>query len=219
MTNQRTIVWGYVLMIAAAAGNVAFHALSAPALPWSVVPLVVYVLGASLAMPSLTLMALAELFPARRGMAASCQAFVQTSGNALVIAVLAPLLWGSALALSLGMAGALLVGSAAFLAYGAGHRRALRRREVRDPRSAGPRADARRGRPRAEQGLRESGAPRRPAPLDRRTPVMAPARPPRPPPPPPRPRAGWGAGPGRSAGAAVAGRRARAARPMGLSAG
>jgi DHA1 family bicyclomycin/chloramphenicol resistance-like MFS transporter len=133
MTNQRTIVWGYVLMIAAAGGNLAFHALSAPALPWSVVPLVVYVLGASLAMPSLTLMAL-DLFPARRGMAASCQAFVQTSGNALVIAVLAPLLWGSALALSLGMGGALRVGAVAFSAYGALHRRARR-----SPRAGGPR--------------------------------------------------------------------------------
>lgn len=125
MTNQRTILWGYVLMIAAAGGNLALHARSAPALPWSVVPLVVYVLGASLAMPSLTLMAL-DLFPHRRGMAASCQAFVQTSGNALVIAVLAPLLWGSALTLALGMAGALLVGAVAFGAYAALHRRAVR---------------------------------------------------------------------------------------------
>lgn len=126
MTSQRTITWGYVLMIAAAGGNVALHALAPPSLPWSVVPLVVYVLGTSLAMPSLTVLAL-DLFPTRLGMAASCQAFVQTSGNTLVIALVAPLVWGSALSLSLGMAGALLVGSAAFAVYAAGHRRALRR--------------------------------------------------------------------------------------------
>lgn len=129
MTNQRTVAWGYVLMIVAAGGNVLFHALSAPALPWSVAPLVVYVLGTSLAMPSLTLMAL-DLFPSRRGLASSCQAFVQTSGNTLVTAVVAPLLWSSALSLSLGMSGALLVGTAAFLTYGFVRRRSQRQQEA-----------------------------------------------------------------------------------------
>ena len=121
MSNQRTVAWGYAVMAGAAGVNVLFHAFFPPTLPWSILPLVVYVLGSSLAMPSLTLMAL-DLFPSRRGLASSCQAFVQTSGNALVTAVVAPLLWGSALSLSLGMAGALAVGAGAFLVYGVGLR-------------------------------------------------------------------------------------------------
>ncbi|HYG67515.1 MAG TPA: Bcr/CflA family drug resistance efflux transporter, partial [Anaeromyxobacteraceae bacterium] len=50
-------------------------------------------------------------------LASSCQAFVQTSGNALVTAVVAPAVWGSALTLALGMAGLLAVGAASFLLY------------------------------------------------------------------------------------------------------
>ncbi|HYG66859.1 MAG TPA: multidrug effflux MFS transporter, partial [Anaeromyxobacteraceae bacterium] len=111
LSNRRTVAWGYAVMGAAAGANVLFHALAPAALPWSIVPLVAYVVGTSLAMPSLTLIAL-DLFPSRRGLASSCQAFVQTSGNALVTAVVAPAVWGSALTLALGMAGLLAVGAA-----------------------------------------------------------------------------------------------------------
>jgi DHA1 family bicyclomycin/chloramphenicol resistance-like MFS transporter len=116
MSNGRTVAWAYVVMAIAAAANVLFHAGFPPALPWSIAPLVLYVVGTSLALPSLTLMAM-DLFPSRRGLASSCQAFVQTSGNALVTAVVAPAVWGSALSLSLGMATTLSVGVGAFLLY------------------------------------------------------------------------------------------------------
>lgn len=116
LSNRRTVAWAYAVMAAAAGANVLLHAWFPPALPWSILPLVAYVVGTSMALPSLTLMAL-DLFPTRRGLASSCQAFVQTSGNALVTAVVAPAVWGSALSLALGMAGALAVGTAAFLLY------------------------------------------------------------------------------------------------------
>jgi DHA1 family bicyclomycin/chloramphenicol resistance-like MFS transporter len=116
LTNSQTVARGLAIMAAAAGANLLFHALAPPALPWSVIPLVVYVTGSALTMPSLTLMAL-DLFPSRRGMAASCQAFAQTSSNALVTALLAPLLWGSALWLAAGMGAILALGGAAFLAY------------------------------------------------------------------------------------------------------
>jgi DHA1 family bicyclomycin/chloramphenicol resistance-like MFS transporter len=116
LTNSQTVARGFAIMAAAAGANLLFHALAPPSVPWSVIPLVVYVTGSALTMPSLTLMAL-DLFPSRRGMAASCQAFAQTSSNALVTAVLAPLLWGSALWLAAGMAAILALGGAAFLAY------------------------------------------------------------------------------------------------------
>lgn len=113
LSNRRTVALAYGFMVTAALGNVAFHYWHAPALPWSILPLVVYVLGCSLSMPSLTLLAL-DLFPERRGLASSCQGFVQSSGNALVTAVLAPLLWGTGLALSLGMLALFAGGAAAF---------------------------------------------------------------------------------------------------------
>ncbi|MBK8479337.1 MAG: multidrug effflux MFS transporter [Opitutaceae bacterium] len=113
LSNRRTVALAYGFMATAALGNLTFHLWHAPALPWSILPLVVYVLGCSLSMPSLTLLAL-DLFPERRGLASSCQGFVQSSGNALVTALLAPLLWGTGLALSLGMLALFAGGAAAF---------------------------------------------------------------------------------------------------------
>ena len=126
LSNRRTVALAYGFMVIAALGNLAFHAWCPPALPWSIVPLVVYVVGSSLSMPSLTLMAL-DLFPERRGLASSCQGFMQSSGNALVTAVLAPLLWGTAFMLAAGMLSLLTVGVGAFLGYEIMHRRKLAR--------------------------------------------------------------------------------------------
>ena len=122
LSNHRTVALSYAFMAAAALGNLAFHAWHAPVLPWSILPLVVYVVGSSLSMPSLTLMAL-DLFPERRGLASSCQGFMQSSGNALVTAIVAPLLWGSAFTLSTGMLAMLTVGGVAFVGFVLLHRR------------------------------------------------------------------------------------------------
>jgi len=124
LSNRRTVALAYVLMGTAAGGNLLFHFVHAPALPWSVLPLVLYVVGNALAMPSLTLMAL-DLFPHQRGLAASCQSFVQSSGNAIVTAVLAPALWGSAISLSTGMATLLAGAGGAFALYLRGTRETI----------------------------------------------------------------------------------------------
>lgn len=116
ITPVRTVAWGYVVMVAAVLANMAYHAVAGPALPWSVVPLFVYFAGSALAMPSLTIMAL-DLFPAQRGLASSCQSFVQTMGNVITTALIAPLVWQSTLTLALGQAAILSVGLAGFLIY------------------------------------------------------------------------------------------------------
>lgn len=90
---RKTLKVSYALMGGSGAVQLGFHLVHAPALPWSVAPLVIYVLGMSLAFPTLTLLAL-DLFPVQRGLAASCQTFLQTTGAALV-AMLAPLVWSS----------------------------------------------------------------------------------------------------------------------------
>lgn len=116
LSSGRTIASGYLLMGIAALLNLGLSGLLPPGLPWSVLPLPLYTTGMALAMASLTLAAL-ELFPARRGLAASCQSFVQSSMNTLVAAIIGPLLWSAPFKLAEGMAGLLLLGLLSFTAY------------------------------------------------------------------------------------------------------
>ena len=115
-SRSQTVWRAYGIMTFAALGNVALNLLVPPGLPWSVAPVFVYFTGSALAMPSLTLMAL-DLFPDQRGLAASCQNFVQTAGNAIATALIAPLVWGSTLTLALGMAVLLAFGLGAFVVH------------------------------------------------------------------------------------------------------
>ena len=112
-----SIALGYAVMATAAVANLALNlgTGTAPALPWAVLPLFVYTFGMSLAMPCLTLFAL-DPFPAQRGLAASCQTFLQSGFNGLSAALIAPLLWGSTRSLALGMGGLMLAGGLAALA-------------------------------------------------------------------------------------------------------
>ncbi len=116
ITRGQTVAWGYGIMVVAAVFNLALSLWTRPAVPWSVLPVLVYFTGSALAMPSMTLLAL-DLFPAQRGMASSCQSFVQTTGNSLAAAVIAPLVWASTLTLALGEAALLAAGVAAYLIY------------------------------------------------------------------------------------------------------
>jgi len=62
----------------------------------------------NLAFPSLTLMAL-DMFPERRGMAASCQGFIHTLIGAIVAGAVAPLLWHDTLWMALATAASLIL--------------------------------------------------------------------------------------------------------------
>ncbi|MDR3300350.1 MAG: multidrug effflux MFS transporter [Candidatus Accumulibacter sp.] len=126
LSPQRTILRGYQLMGLAVLGNLALNLLAPPSLPWAVLHILLYNIGNSLAMPSLTLLALDE-FPEQRGMAASCQMFLQSMCNVVLTGVIAPLAWGSALTLSIGMACLSAVGAAcAWQHYRLSARRAAR---------------------------------------------------------------------------------------------
>jgi DHA1 family bicyclomycin/chloramphenicol resistance-like MFS transporter len=109
VSPQRTVSIGYAVMAAAAAAAVVFHALLPPALPWTVLFMAAYAAGMSLAMPSLTLLAL-DLFPRHRGTAASVQGFTQSMSNTLLAGVVSPLVAGSQWWLSLTAAACLLLG-------------------------------------------------------------------------------------------------------------
>lgn len=113
LSLRRQIVAGYAILVAATIANTAYHAVMAPALPWSVSPIFFYGFGMSLAAPGLTLMVL-DLFPKTRGVAASMQAFTMVMLAAVVTALLAPALEHSMLWLALGQMALALAGLAAW---------------------------------------------------------------------------------------------------------
>ena len=115
ITGRKTIFIGYVVMSSAALANLVLNMLAPPMLPWSLVPIFIYVIGMSMAMPSLTLMTL-DLFPKQRGLAASCQGFIGLGGNSIVSAFLA-LVWGTPLSLACTMTGLLAISVAMILLY------------------------------------------------------------------------------------------------------
>lgn len=111
MPIPRQVKLGFTFLIGAASGNVIYHAVFPPALPWSVIPLFFYTFGMSLAAPGITLLIL-DLFPAIRGVVASSQSFVQTMLGAIVAGVIAPVLDASVLGLALGQLAFTLLGLA-----------------------------------------------------------------------------------------------------------
>lgn len=92
---------GFLLMGGAAIVNLLYHMWLPAMVPWSVVPVFFYTIGMALCAPGVTLMVL-DLFPTHRGVAASCQSFVQTMLGAVAAGVLAPILSASALSLAIG---------------------------------------------------------------------------------------------------------------------
>ena len=100
LSPARTIRFGLAAMMAAAGVNVALSVAGLGRLPWAIVPLPLYLFGMSFAAPALTLLVL-DRFAARRGMASSCQSFLQSSTNAVAAGVVAPLVWGSTLSLAI----------------------------------------------------------------------------------------------------------------------
>ncbi|MDR2031924.1 MAG: multidrug effflux MFS transporter [Azoarcus sp.] len=96
----RTIRAGLIIMAFASLVEIVLTLLPLPRM-FILAPISLYNFGVAMIMPSLTLISL-DLFPARRGLASSCQGFVQVGANALTTGILAPLLWGTPLILALG---------------------------------------------------------------------------------------------------------------------
>ncbi|HYC34785.1 MAG TPA: multidrug effflux MFS transporter [Usitatibacter sp.] len=111
-----TVQRAYGFMAVAAAMNVAYSFAFAPSIPWAVIPIAIYGVGFAMAMPSITIITL-DLFPTRRGMAASLQGFVSGMVNVLVAGVISPLLWDDTRALAAGMAAICALGYASWRAY------------------------------------------------------------------------------------------------------
>jgi DHA1 family bicyclomycin/chloramphenicol resistance-like MFS transporter len=112
----KTVMRAYVFMAGAAAANLVYAFSMPPSIPWAVVPIMVYGIGFAMAMPSISLITL-DLFPTRRGMAASLQGFVSGMVNTLTAGIIAPALFHDTRSLALGMAAMLTAGLASWVAY------------------------------------------------------------------------------------------------------
>jgi DHA1 family bicyclomycin/chloramphenicol resistance-like MFS transporter len=109
LTSRQTVQRAYIFMGCAATANLAYTWLAHPAVPWAMVPIFFYGIGFAMAMPSITIITL-DLFPTRRGMAASLQGFVSGMVNTLTAGVVSPALSPDLRALALGMVGMLIAG-------------------------------------------------------------------------------------------------------------
>jgi DHA1 family bicyclomycin/chloramphenicol resistance-like MFS transporter len=102
LAPAETVKRAYLFMGAAALANLAYSFAAEPAVPWAVIPLALFGVGFAMAMPSISLITL-DLFPTRRGMAASLQGFVSGMVNVITAGVVSPLLWDHPRWLALGM--------------------------------------------------------------------------------------------------------------------
>ena len=116
LTPRRTVSIGYMIMFAAAVFNISYCTILPPALPWTVLPVMIYTIGMALAMPSATLLTL-ELFPKLRGMTSSLQGFAHSLFAGLAAGLLSPLVSGHALSLALAAGGLMFMGWLAWISY------------------------------------------------------------------------------------------------------
>ena len=116
LTSQRTIGIAYAIMFCAGAFNVTYSVFAATALPWSVLPIMIYTVGMALAMPSMTLLAL-ELFPRNRGGTSSLQGFIHSFLSSVSAGVLSPLVSHSDLTLAFAMIGLSTLGCVSWIMY------------------------------------------------------------------------------------------------------
>ena len=90
-----------------------------PHAAWALLPIAVFAFGWALMVPVVTLLVL-DLYPQRRGMASSLQAFVGSAANGIVAGVIAPLVMGSTRELAIA---SLLMMSVGLVAWGWLHER------------------------------------------------------------------------------------------------
>lgn len=99
---------GFAIMALGAGMGVVYNLLFVAEVPWAVLPLMVFTFGLAAAMPPIQLSAFG-LFPQNRGLTSSMLSFIQMISFAIVSGVVAPMLFDSALNLSLGMTGGLVL--------------------------------------------------------------------------------------------------------------
>jgi MFS transporter, DHA1 family, multidrug resistance protein len=87
---KRQIRHGFVIMFATGVINLIANWLFPPHVAWALIPIAIFAFGWALMVPVVTLLVL-DLYPERRGMASSLQAFIGSTANGIVAGVIAPL--------------------------------------------------------------------------------------------------------------------------------
>ena len=103
LSPQRSIQLGYAFGMVGALLNLLLAAHAPRSVPWHVLPLFVFTMDTSVAMPRLTLLLL-DLFPAMRGLVPSLAGFMQFTFPGFNAATIAPFLSQSLVSLAPGMA-------------------------------------------------------------------------------------------------------------------
>lgn len=116
LTPRRTIGIAYAIMFCAGVSNILYSGFGPPAVPWSVLPIMIYTVGMALAMPSLTLLAL-EIFPRNRGATSSLQGFIHSFLSSVGAGVISPLVSQSDITLAFAMTGLMSLGFISWLLY------------------------------------------------------------------------------------------------------
>jgi DHA1 family bicyclomycin/chloramphenicol resistance-like MFS transporter len=97
---KRQIRWGFVVMVLVSVANVVANLLFEARAAWALFPIAVFAFGWALMVPVVTLLVL-DLYPERRGMSSSLQAFIGSASNGIVAGVVAPLVMHSTRALAI----------------------------------------------------------------------------------------------------------------------
>ncbi len=111
---KQQIRYGFSVMLLVSVVNVAANFMWVPQAAWAMFPIALFAFGWALMVPVVTLQVL-DLYPERRGMASSLQAFVGSTANGIVAGVVAPLVMHSTRALAVTSLGMLGVGLLAWL--------------------------------------------------------------------------------------------------------
>jgi len=116
LSRAQTLRRAYTFMGVSAAANLAYSFAFTPAVPWAVMPVFFYAIGTAMAMPTISLTTL-DLFPTRRGMAASLQGFVSGMLNTITAGVIAPAVFHDTRWMAVAMAAMMLAGFACWRLY------------------------------------------------------------------------------------------------------
>ncbi|MBK7659212.1 MAG: multidrug effflux MFS transporter [Betaproteobacteria bacterium] len=116
LSRPQVLRRAYTFMGVSAAANLAYALALPPSVPWAVVPIFFYAIGSAMAMPTISLSTL-DLFPTRRGMAASLQGFVSGMVNTITAGVIAPAVFHSPKAMAVAMLALMLTGFACWRLY------------------------------------------------------------------------------------------------------
>jgi MFS transporter, DHA1 family, multidrug resistance protein len=125
LSRAQTLRRAYMFMGVSAAANLVYALALPPSLPWAVMPIFFYAIGSAMAMPTISLTTL-DLFPTRRGMAASLQGFVSGMINTITAGIIAPATFHDTRWMAVAMAAMMLAGFACWRMYHAGARRSPR---------------------------------------------------------------------------------------------